>query len=113
MTHWTRNATCATLPGFNAEDYAAARPICAACPVKAECLADAMEQEVSFASAPQNTRWGIRGGLNPRERQRLAKPPATCTDCGVVIGGRRRFCDGCLKARKRETMRRANAKRAA
>jgi Transcription factor WhiB len=48
--------------------YDAARRICAACPVTAECLDAAMLEE-----AGETKRHGMRGGLCPSERYRLAK----------------------------------------
>lgn len=47
---------------------AAQRALCAACPVRSACLADAMRTERGEAAH----RYGIRGGLLPSERERLA-----------------------------------------
>ena len=69
---WTSSAACRGRPtaiwfptghGF-AEDVALA--MCRGCPVRADCLADALEHETSA-----DYRFGIRGGLSPAERERL------------------------------------------
>lgn len=44
--------------GYN--NYSEARKICAECPVKGECLADAL--------MTGDVEYGMRGGLTPRER---------------------------------------------
>lgn len=74
---WQKEAACADIgPGafiLNDEDddagasamYNAARPICAGCPVRAECLEFALDAE---AGATPSHRAGIYGGLSPRQR---------------------------------------------
>ena len=44
--------------------------ICAECPVRMQCLEDALAHE---AASNNNLRWGLFGGLNPVERAKLAK----------------------------------------
>jgi WhiB family transcriptional regulator, redox-sensing transcriptional regulator len=68
---WRGRASCAR-PGVDPELFfpfrgehgkaARAKRICAGCPVRPACLADAMASRDGF---------GIRGGLTPNERQRL------------------------------------------
>lgn len=48
-----------------------AKGLCTTCPVRQECLSDAMEHE----SGSHQFRWGIRGGLTERERADLWSPP--------------------------------------
>jgi WhiB family transcriptional regulator, redox-sensing transcriptional regulator len=67
---WQRRAACRDLEtdrfypekGANEHTTAAAKRICAGCPVTAECLAYALERDERF---------GIWGGLSERERRRL------------------------------------------
>jgi Transcription factor WhiB len=47
--------------------YAAARAVCAGCPVRAECLAEGLELE---ARGPV---FGVRAGLAPRQRRALRR----------------------------------------
>jgi hypothetical protein len=81
---WYVLAECRDLPELfierdrDAEGLAMAREICAACPVRTECLAAAMVEEGSDDST---RRAGIRGGLTPTERGQLSRrirtaPPA-------------------------------------
>lgn len=57
----------------DAAQAAAARAVCARCPVRAACLAEAMAVE------DPARRWGITGATTPRERTALhrARPMAT------------------------------------
>ncbi|MFV2196000.1 WhiB family transcriptional regulator [Nocardiopsis sp. LOL_012] len=66
--HWSEWAACQGSDlnvffsnGRHIQDRA--RAVCGRCPVRAACLADAIEQGDQF---------GIRGGLNPQERRRVA-----------------------------------------
>ncbi len=78
MTHWLELADCVyTDPEafYSAETVELAKGICEGCPVTAECLGAAMQQE---APGPDDTqeanlfdRHGVRGGLDPDERWQL------------------------------------------
>lgn len=59
-------------------DRDAAKDVCAACPVAAQCLEAAMAEEATRQSAGQNLkgRHGIRGGLSATERWAIAYPAA-------------------------------------
>lgn len=61
-------------------DYQDARAICAQCPVRDRCLTDAMATE-------RGTRYGMFGGLTPRERGSL--PWRLCAECGARFPARR------------------------
>jgi len=70
---WRTEAACATEAGelFHPAPNqrgltAAAKRVCASCPVRAQCLADALGWETAA------TRHGILGGRTPTERARLA-----------------------------------------
>ena len=47
---------------------ATASNVCAGCPVRRACLDDALDVEEGLGS-----RYGVRGGLLPRERSKLAR----------------------------------------
>lgn len=68
-TAWIEDAACTTTdPEIffteNPESKRAARTICNGCPVKAQCLEDALVAEDAF---------GIRGGLTAMERKSLLR----------------------------------------
>jgi WhiB family redox-sensing transcriptional regulator len=73
LVGWQQWAACAA-PGVDPELFfpeqggtaAPAKRICASCPVRAACLADAL------ATRDEH---GIRGGTTPQERQRLRRSP--------------------------------------
>ncbi len=51
----------------------AAKRVCAACPVRAACLTEALDQrDVTF---------GVRGGMTPNERRELARAQDAITRC--------------------------------
>lgn len=84
---WRRAAACATAdPGlFHPPDgwvgpivREAAKRVCAGCPVRGVCLADALAWE------RPSDRHGVLGGLTPAERARLAHQ--LTTGAGVVGG---------------------------
>jgi WhiB family redox-sensing transcriptional regulator len=84
--HWADSALCAQtdpelfFPGKGGTS-APAKRICAACPVRAECLQDALDR---------GERFGIRGGLSERQRRKLAKrpvPAARCPRHGLDLSG--------------------------
>lgn len=73
---WRHLAACLDLPTDEwfpgpGEDSAVARKVCRGCPVRVECLNDAMATEPT----PWETR-GIRGGLTARDRNKLRRQPA-------------------------------------
>lgn len=70
--HWSASALCAQVDPalfFPARGHAApeARQICMGCPVRAECLADALSR---------NEPSGVWGGLSVRERNKLRRQVA-------------------------------------
>ena len=78
--HWHSGAACRGLP--TSLFYPAlgeivggrdARAVCGGCRVRLECLADALETESVVET------YGIRAGLAPRERRRLARDRAPAT----------------------------------
>jgi WhiB family redox-sensing transcriptional regulator len=75
---WRRWAACRETPTaiffpagnsqFTRSDEERAKAVCSSCPVRARCLAFAMEHEEAH---------GVWGGLNPDERRALTTAPAT------------------------------------
>lgn len=70
---WRESALCAQTDAeaFFPVKGASTRPakrVCAACPVTAECLADALATD---------ERYGVRGGLSARERRSLLRQRRT------------------------------------
>jgi WhiB family redox-sensing transcriptional regulator len=93
--HWTEQAACLNQPLSGEWDpwypekdasYADARRICNACPVKSLCLDAAMAEEAEETLKRQ----GMRGGLTPNERKRLAKgmPVKVEAEPGDACGNR-------------------------
>ena len=71
---WQIDAACLGVDPdvfFPAKSVAAAKRICADCPVVGECLTFVMELEDS-----DGERTGVWAGLSPRERMRLARQQA-------------------------------------
>jgi WhiB family transcriptional regulator, redox-sensing transcriptional regulator len=78
MSHWSERAACAGTPldlwfppVGKSDKRAEAIKICSTCPVRDECLTDAMRVEDRYA------RFGIRGGLTPRKRWQLSRELAS------------------------------------
>ena len=70
---WRRGAACRHYPTwlFYEETIDAEREcqlICSGCPVRAQCLQQALVEE---GAAPAIDRYGVRGGLLPNERAKL------------------------------------------
>ncbi len=70
---WAKQGVCKTdpdamFPGNNEDDIAAAKQICGRCPVRQECLDDALRTG--------DNDYGIRGGLKPGARRAIAKQQA-------------------------------------
>jgi WhiB family redox-sensing transcriptional regulator len=63
---WSKNALCQSVRPDELFVRGAAqnraKRICAGCPVKSECLAEALDNQIE---------WGVWGGMNERERRAL------------------------------------------
>jgi WhiB family redox-sensing transcriptional regulator len=67
---WMKDALCKGVDVdvfFEARHEHEAKELCSACPVRKQCLDEAMRTE---GGSPWG-RFGVRGGKNPQERQRL------------------------------------------
>lgn len=86
---WAERGTCAQLPvdivdalffpdtyskGLDRKTAETAKRVCAICPVRDLCLREALNQETQNTGEPLagGGRYGIWGGLTPRERARMA-----------------------------------------
>lgn len=105
---WTTRALCLDHYALYDESVglnpgeAAAR--CAGCPVIAECLAAAMAEEHNLSAG---NRYGVRGGLSPKERADLAFAESECPRghtgrWGTQPGNKKPRCMACLHEDNRE-----------
>jgi WhiB family redox-sensing transcriptional regulator len=101
------------LAAWNREANAQARSVCAACPVRPDCLDHAIDTD---------ERHGIWGGMTPDERrvearQRAARPATSHRDaCGTVTGYKHHHLAGevpCEPCRAANAERRARQRRSA
>lgn len=80
--------------------WEAPRRICKACPVQAACLTAALEEE---HGGGLSARFGMRGGLSPRQRALIQAPSTTKrgqpAECGTTAGYRRHRALGTQKCR--------------
>lgn len=111
---WMADALCRAHPEVSffprrGEDLQPAKAICAACPVRAECLAYAQQDYCTT---------GVWGGTSDKERKQLRRhdtpQPSTihCVECGAartVSSQGRQASDRCNRCRSRELMRRKRA----
>lgn len=113
LPDWAADAACTGMdtdlffPDSSGATAAAAKAVCERCPVRADCLAFALDDEGDIAHV---SRYGIWGGLTPYARSRAAATPdrtvrepsgrrPTC-ECGA--------CKTC-KGRARKRRQRAHA----
>jgi WhiB family redox-sensing transcriptional regulator len=61
ITDWTARAAC---KGTDPDEQNRAKLICRGCPVRTECLADALDNRIEF---------GVWGGMTERERRALLR----------------------------------------
>jgi WhiB family redox-sensing transcriptional regulator len=64
---WTLRAKCRGLEDAlfpEASEQKRARGVCAGCPVRSECLAEALDNRIE---------WGVWGGMTERERRQLLR----------------------------------------
>lgn len=109
MRPWEKDAACAEtdpeafFPDVG-ESTKYAKAICQSCPVRQECLDDAL--------ADPHEQWGIRGGktrLELRAMRSRNKGPQVCVICEVPVTGRNiRYCSDEHRAIGKE---RSNASR--
>ena len=109
---WREQAACRTVePDVffpeRGESVAAAKRVCAGCPVRDECLEFAEETLQKF---------GVWGGLSERQRRLRRKGREMfCEGCGAQIGltAHARWCEACRPGAKAEYQRRRRMQRVA
>ena len=78
---WTMRAKCRGMEDAlfpEASDQKRARLLCSGCPVRFECLAEALDNRIE---------WGIWGGMTERERRLLLRQHADVTSWSSVLVG--------------------------
>jgi WhiB family redox-sensing transcriptional regulator len=76
---WTTRAKCRGMEDGlfpEAADQKRARQICAGCPVRFECLAEALDNRIE---------WGVWGGMTERERRLLLRQRSDVTSWNSVL----------------------------
>ncbi len=80
---WTMRAKCRGMEDAlfpDAADQKRARLLCAGCPVRFECLAEALDNRIE---------WGVWGGMTERERRLLLRQRSDVTSWSSVLVGDR------------------------
>ncbi|MFB7596924.1 WhiB family transcriptional regulator [Streptomyces sp. NPDC056160] len=82
-TDWQEHAACVREDPekWFAKNPAAALKICGRCPVRPECLYDAVRRERESAYRP----YGVRGGLTGPERRQLPELPSSMDDAVAAL----------------------------
>ena len=78
---WTMRAKCRGMEDAlfpEAADQKRARLLCSGCPVRFECLAEALDNRIE---------WGIWGGMTERERRLLLRQHSDVTSWSSVLVG--------------------------
>jgi WhiB family transcriptional regulator, redox-sensing transcriptional regulator len=95
---WTMRAKCRGMEDAlfpEASDQKRARLLCSGCPVRFECLAEALDNRIE---------WGIWGGMTERERRLLLRQHSDVTSWSSVLMGQKQ-ADQSLSAKKSPTRR--------
>ncbi|WP_154654158.1 WhiB family transcriptional regulator [Acidipropionibacterium thoenii] len=77
---WTLLASCRGMADAlfpEGKEQRMARRICAGCPVRARCLAEALDNRIE---------WGVWGGMTERERRRLLRERPDVISWRAVLG---------------------------
>jgi WhiB family transcriptional regulator, redox-sensing transcriptional regulator len=99
---WTMRAKCRGMEDAlfpEASDQKRARLLCSGCPVRFECLAEALDNRIE---------WGIWGGMTERERRLLLRQHTDVTSwSSVLMAQAAKQADQSLSAKKSPTRRNA------
>lgn len=77
--HWTLKARCRGMQDQlfpDGADQKRARAVCGGCPVRSQCLAEALDNRIE---------WGVWGGMTERERRQLLRQRADITSWQSVL----------------------------
>ena len=99
---WTMRAKCRGMQDAlfpDASDQKRARLLCSGCPVRFECLAEALDNRIE---------WGVWGGMTERERRLLLRQRTDVVSWSSILVGKQGSHDA-LSA-KREPTRRNDSK---
>lgn len=77
---WHREAACRDVPDFTELTPQVARPVCHRCPVRMECLADALDVEERTWHGSRAYLGTVRGGLSTYQRMKLLRSRGTSTE---------------------------------
>ena len=80
---WTLRAKCRGMQDDlfpEGADQKRVRAICGGCPVRTECLAEALDNRIE---------WGVWGGMTERERRQLLRQRTDIASWHTVLLGRR------------------------
>ena len=78
---WTLHAKCRGMEDAlfpEGKDQKRARTVCLGCPVRANCLAEALDHRI---------RWGVWGGMTERQRRQLLRQCPEVTSWADVLLG--------------------------
>jgi WhiB family transcriptional regulator, redox-sensing transcriptional regulator len=76
---WASAAACASAPDdlfVRGAEQHKAKVVCGACPVRAECLAEALDNKIE---------WGVWGGLTERERRAVLRSRPNVTSWRLLL----------------------------
>jgi WhiB family redox-sensing transcriptional regulator len=79
---WTVHAKCQGMEDAlfpEASDQKRARLLCSGCPVRSECLAEALDNRIE---------WGVWGGMTERERRLLLRQRSDVASWSSVLCGK-------------------------
>lgn len=80
---WTLQAKCRGMEDAlfpEASDQKRARLLCAGCPVRSECLAEALDNKIE---------WGVWGGMTERERRLLLRQRTDVASWSSILCGKK------------------------
>ncbi|HMR49779.1 MAG TPA: WhiB family transcriptional regulator [Arachnia sp.] len=81
FSDWTLRARCQNMADAlfpEGKDQKRARAVCMGCPVRSECLAEALDNRIE---------WGIWGGMTERERRALLRSRPDIVSWSAVLCG--------------------------